>query len=182
MKWREAASIALSALLGFAGGFALTGMAGHRTPCKEILETWKKIKIRIYGESGIYERSPGNLSDRYVHLFYVMPTLDMALLGVEDLDPGRNPDGWTDVLLPTFYSIAPNRGNVTDRPIIFIDTAMSGGYTKELLIYTQGKWVRLLHYSVEKGMRFYGPDGPMTSVGYIEYDPLLDKVYHPVGI
>jgi hypothetical protein len=59
---------------------------------------------------------------------------------------------------------------------------MSGAYTKELYIFSRGQWHRVLYYSIPTGLRFYGPEGPMTSVGYIEYDPETDRIYHPVGI
>ena len=150
-----------------------------RRPDPEIADFLRRVKVRIHGAT-VYERTPDVYSgDRYVKLFHAQK--GMALVGVEDIDEGLEPDGWTDVLLPVFYGVAPNQGGV-GYPIIFVDAAMSGAYTKELYIYSQGGWRRILHYSVSGGLRFYGPDGPMTSVGYIEYDPKTDRIYHPVDV
>jgi hypothetical protein len=144
-------------------------------PDPEILEFLKRVKVRVYGKS-VFDRFI-NLEDKYVKLFYVQK--GMALVGVEDLDEGCEPDGWTDCLLPIFYGVAPNRGNV-DYPIIFVDAAMSGAYTKELYLYSGGVWRRILYYSVKTGLRFNSPDGALTSVGYIEYDLKRDVIYHPM--
>jgi hypothetical protein len=167
--------------VGFAAGLAVASV-GRATAApavnREIAECLKKCKIVIHGQT-VFERRPADFADRYVRVFHAQP--GMALIGVEDLDPGSKPDGWTDVLLPCFWSVAPNRGGV-DYPILFVDTAMSGSYTKELFWLVGGQWRRLFYYSTATGMRVLSPDGPMTSVGYIEYDLAKDRVYSPAGV
>jgi hypothetical protein len=150
----------------------------------KILEFTKRIKVKIYGRT-TYERTV-DFTSRYVKLFHAQKgggtgINSMCLIGVEDIDEGVEPDGWTDVLLPIFYSVAPNQGGV-NYPIIFIDAAFSGAYAKELYIFSRGNWHRVFYYSPATGLRVYGPDGPMGSVGYIEYDPEVDMIYSPSGI
>lgn len=143
-----------------------------------IVNVVTNLTIKVYGAT-TFNRSV-NLNDSYIHVFYAEDhgNSAFALIGVEDADEPTKPDGWTDVLLPIFYNKAPNSGN-TDYPIIFIDAAFSGSYTKEMWFRTKNGSELLFDYSVELGMRERGK-GERVSVGYVEYDSVKDVVYMPV--
>ncbi|MEM2098862.1 MAG: hypothetical protein QXU99_03835 [Candidatus Bathyarchaeia archaeon] len=135
------------------------------------------ITIRVYGLT-VFNRSI-SFDNPYVRVFYAEDRGDLAfaLVGVEDIDVGVEPDGWTDVLLPIFYDSAANAANV-NYPLVFIDIAFSGDYSKEMWFCTGKGWELLFDYSVENGLRERG-SGERVSVGYVEYDPLKDVVYLP---
>ncbi len=168
------------AVLFFSGKvvvITLVGVQEEYTVNPTIMNALTNITIKVYGAT-TFNRSV-NLNDSYVHVFYAEDRGDFAfaLIGVEDSDEPAKPDGWSDVLLPMFYSNAPNRGN-TDYPIIFIDTAFSGSYAKEMWFHTKNGSELLFNYSVELGMRERGKS-ERVSVGYVEYDPVKDIVYMP---
>jgi len=140
-----------------------------------------KIKIVIYGQTR-FERTI-DFTSPYVRLFHAQDCgsgNSMVLIGVEDRDPGLVPDGWTDILLPIFYTKgAPNHCNILDDYLFYVDMSMSGAYKKELWFHSGGKWKKLYRYSVQEGGLFIGDTNVKVSVGYIEYYPKEDTVCFP---
>jgi hypothetical protein len=147
------------------------------------IEFLQKFRFIIYGATK-YERFI-DLEGSYTKLFYAEAFEDndsMCLIGVEDLDEGRKPDGWTDILLPIFYSNkAPNACNTTDKYLFYVDTAMGGSYKKELWFKTGNAWAKLYSYIPEKGGLVTGNSEVLVSVGYIEYYPEEDRICTPHG-
>lgn len=191
---KDAAKLVVSGGAGLAAGF-LVGRASVPPFTDETIQTYyflqlhpkireflQKVKVVVHGQTD-FERTVD--FGVYSHLFYAgyRPAYDtyLAKVGIEDRDAPNMDDGWTDIDLPIFWGIAPNQGGVA-YPIIFVDTALSGNSAKDLWLYTQGAWRRVLYYSVATGMRFLSPTGPMTSVGYIEFDIENDTCYHPTGL
>lgn len=147
---------------------------------RHILDFLSRIEIVVYGETKFERRV---VFGRYSHLFNAQDFGDgcsHCLVGIEDLDEGQNPDGWTDILLPIFYSNkALNQcgGEPFTKYIFYVDTLMSGAYKKEFWFFTQNEW-RLL-FTYEANQIYIGNTGMTTCVGYIEYDPVLDVVCCP---
>jgi len=185
---RTACSFAVTALfllfllLAFVGQSASTSNDDFTLPL-HYMEFLQKFKFVIYGTTK-YERLI-DLEGSHTKLFYAEAFEDddsMCLIGVEDLDEGVKPDGWTDILLPIFYSNkALNACNITDKYLFYVDTAMSGAYKKELWFKTGDVWVKLYSYIPEKGGLVTGGSEVLVSVGYIEYYPEEDRICTPRG-
>lgn len=185
---RSACSLGVTALfllfllLAFVGQSASTPNDDFTLPLHYI-GFLQKFKFIIYGATK-YERLI-DLEGSYTKLFYAEAFGDddsMCLIGVEDLDEGRKPDGWTDILLPIFYSNkAPNACNTTDEYLFYVDTAMGGSYKKELWFKTANAWAKLYSYIPEKGGLVIGDSEVLVSVGYIEYYPEEDRICTPRG-
>lgn len=169
-------------LLAFVGQSASTPNNDLTLPLHYI-EFLQKLKFIIYGATK-YERLI-DLEGSYTKLFYAEAFEDddsMCLIGVEDLDEGVKPDGWTDILLPIFYSHkALNTCNITEKYLFYVDTAMSGSYKKELWFKTGDIWAKLYSYIPEKGGLVTGDSELLVSVGYIEYYPEEDRICTPRG-
>jgi hypothetical protein len=188
MRQRTACSLVVTALfllfllLAFVGQSASTPNDGFTLPLHYI-ELLRKFKFIIYGATK-FERLI-DLEGSHTKLFYAEAFEDddsMCLIGVEDLDEGVKPDGWTDILLPIFYSNkAPNACNMTGKYLFYVDTAMGGSYKKELWFKTGDTWAKLYSYIPEKGGLVTGDSEVLVSVGYIEYYPKEDRICTPHG-